>query len=202
MRFTAERREMFLVLLAAGGSLQSACATVGVSRQAVHAWTARGRAGVNPVAAEFARRLDAIRGAGNGRVADDEIEATLERGTRRGSVTAARALVALRRRREESKLAPEVEALPPDHPYRFTTPDDPILALHPMLLSRLTPEQRAEVRAIHADADPGGEAVLDCCMDEAERISRARARGVELVPGSNRTARGRRQQERQRRAVG
>jgi len=62
----------------------------------------------------------------------------------------------------------EEDDLPPGHPLRWTTLDDPFLPLDPSLLAYLTDEQREEVRAIHADGDPRGEAVLDACLRWAE----------------------------------
>jgi hypothetical protein len=167
-RFTPDRRERLLLLLAGGASLSSACATVKVSRTTVAQWVARGRAGSDPEAIGFAKRVLAIRGVSNGhRVSDEEIEAALEAGTRRGSVTAARALMAARRRREEPETAAK-DDLPPGHPLTWTSLDDPFLPLDSALLAYLTDEQRAQVRAIHADGDPRGEAVLDACLRWAE----------------------------------
>src|SRR5436309_2805555 len=61
--------------------------------------------------------------------------------------------------------APEPESwLRPGHPLTWRTLDDPFLALDPDQLAYLTDEQRLEVRAIHADGDPQGEAVLDACL--------------------------------------
>jgi transposase len=165
--FTAERREQLLVALAAGASLTSACASVGVSRTTVYKWAARGRAGA-PDAQEFSQRFDRVRLGACSRTAEEEIERTLEAGTRRGSVSAARALMALRRRRAEEE-PDEFAGLPEGHPWRYTDASDPVLALSPELLAYLTPEEAAQVRDLHADGSEL-DAVLDCSLAWAEQI--------------------------------
>jgi hypothetical protein len=150
--FTAERRERLLVELARGASLTAACATVGTSRTTVREWVARGRAGASAEAVEFTRRLDAVRqGASNGRTtADEQIEDVLERGVKRGSVSAARSLATIRRRRADAEAKAEPD-LPPGHPLLWTSLDDPFLALDPCELAYLTPEQRVQARVASAE---------------------------------------------------
>jgi transposase len=66
-RFTAERRERFLTLLETGRNVEGAAADVDVNPSTVARWAARGRAGANAEAGEFAKRFDAIReGDGEG----------------------------------------------------------------------------------------------------------------------------------------
>jgi hypothetical protein len=103
------------------------------------------------------------------RLTEAEIEQTLEAGVRRGSVQATLALLRLRESRQKPVPDGEresAEALPRGHPLRYTTLDDPFLALDPSELAFLSDEQRAQVRAIHAQGDKAQ--VVDCCLGWAE----------------------------------
>jgi hypothetical protein len=112
-----------------------------------------------------------------GRLTEAEIEQTLEAGVRRGSVQATLALLRLRESRQKPVPDGEresAEALPRGHPLRYTTLDDPSIALSPEEMSWLTPEQQAQARAVHDDPD---HPVLVSCAREAARLRRDRERG-------------------------
>lgn len=107
-RFDVERRARLLGLIEAGASLEEAAARVGVARQTVFRWQARGKVQPGTPAAEFAERLAAARGEDGADVAsEEEALRLLTRAARNGSVTAAKALLA-HHRAERGQAPPDV----------------------------------------------------------------------------------------------
>jgi len=93
--FDEERRARLLGLIEGGASLEEAAARVSVTRQTVFRWAARGKTEVGTPAAVFAERLAAARGEDGADVAsEEEALRLLTRAARKGSVTAAKALLA------------------------------------------------------------------------------------------------------------
>lgn len=108
--FDAERRARLVGLIEAGCSLEEACGRVGVTRQTVFRWQAKGKSQPGTPAAEFAAALASARGDDSADVAsEEEALRILTRAARKGSVQAARALIAHHR----SKLVPEAPAANP-----------------------------------------------------------------------------------------
>lgn len=93
--FDEERRARLLGLIEAGASLEEAAGRVGITRQTVFRWQARGKTEVGTPAAEFAVRLASARGDDVADVAtEEEALRLLTKAARKGSVTAAKALIA------------------------------------------------------------------------------------------------------------
>ena len=108
--FDAERRARLVGLIEAGASLEEAAARVGVTRQTVFRWQARGKTEDGTPAAAFAAQLAAARGEDGADVAsEEEALRLLTRAARKGSVTAAKALIAHHR----AQRAPDAPAANP-----------------------------------------------------------------------------------------
>jgi hypothetical protein len=142
-KFTAERREQLLALLAAGLAPAQAMQAVGVSRSTVQRLLRSGRAeGASDVSRQFAVHYDAAR-AGRvnghgGRLSQDELAGLLEDAARRGVVSA---IAELRRRSEKRKPEPADDDTGPVI--------DVITVLEPASMARLTPEQQQQARELY-----------------------------------------------------
>ena len=102
--FDEPRRARLLGLIEAGSSLEEAAGRVGVTRQTVFRWQARGRVEEGTPAAVFAERLAAARGEAGADVAsEEEALRLLTRAARKGSVTAMKALLAHHRAERDSE---------------------------------------------------------------------------------------------------
>jgi hypothetical protein len=100
--FDEARRARLVGLIEAGCSLEEAAGRVDVTRQTVFRWQARGKAEDGTPAAAFAEQLAAARGDDAADVAsEEEALRLLTKAARKGSVTAAKALVAHHRSRAE-----------------------------------------------------------------------------------------------------
>jgi len=105
--FDGERRARLVGLVEAGSSLEEACARVGVTRQTVFRWQAKGKVESGTPAAEFAANLAAARGDDSADVAsEEEALRLLTRAARKGSVTAAARLVAYHQAHKDEVAAP------------------------------------------------------------------------------------------------
>ena len=94
--FDEARRARLCGLIEAGSSLEEAAARVGVTRQTVFRWQARGKVEQDTPAAVFAAHLAAARGESDDAdiATEEEVLRMLTRAARKGSVTAMRAIVA------------------------------------------------------------------------------------------------------------
>ena len=143
--FTPERRERFLTLLAAGASVEEACAGARVGRSTVSRWAAAGRAPDADVAVrDFAARLAEVREGVELRepLSEGDIDRSLERGVRNGSTAAARELRLRQERREKPEPEPVVER-PGAWAWRQVLKGDYYVATEPERMAELTPEQQA-----------------------------------------------------------
>lgn len=112
--FDDARRARLVGLIEAGASLEEAANRVGVTRQTVFRWQAKGKTEDGTPAAEFASALASARGDDSADVAsEEEALRILTRAARKGSVQAARALISHHRaqRQPESPAANPFENL-------------------------------------------------------------------------------------------
>lgn len=99
VRFTRERRDRVVELVAGGATISEAAAAAGISRRTVMDWQARGRANPGTAAGEFAAALAAARAGdadvpAEGPLSEDDVVRLLEAQARRGNVAAMRLLLA------------------------------------------------------------------------------------------------------------
>ena len=100
--FDAARRARLVGLIEAGASLEEAANRVGVTRQTVFRWQAKGRTEDGTPAAVFAAQLASARGDDSADVAsEEEALRILTRAARKGSVQAARALISHHRAQQQ-----------------------------------------------------------------------------------------------------
>ena len=105
--FDEPRRARLVGLIEAGASLEEAAGRVGITRQTVFRLQAKGRTEEGTPAAMFAAQLAAARGEDGADVAsEEEALRLLTRAARKGSVTAAKALISHHR----AARAPEAPA--------------------------------------------------------------------------------------------
>ena len=100
--FDPARRARLVGLIEAGVSLEEAARRVGITRQTVFGWQARGKTEVGTPAAAFAEQLASARGDDVADIAsEEEALRLLTKAARKGSVTAAKALIAHHRSQAE-----------------------------------------------------------------------------------------------------